>query len=239
MKFSKLFTAFIIAFLLVVFVPMIIGLVTVFINTRGQVQDSSYSSKKIPNDYLQILKLPDSCCKSPNENIVLDHTTISKLRNPISYFFVANKYYLQIYKMDDSFRYSLKDSIKEGFSDAHSWQYSPYAVDNETDMEFLYKNTKPKKPKTIFLDLHGDSTMTLVKNDTIAYYYCKCRNFWIRFNADDPNDIYGNLKNENHNEVHLELLILKRNKKLFMLILSSKYDGIYLRQKTLYNLLFK
>ena len=61
----------------------------------------------------------------------------------------------------------------------------------------------------------------------------------LMFNADDPNDIYGNLKNENHNEVHLELLILKRNKKLFMLILSSKYDGIYLRQKTLYNLLFK
>jgi hypothetical protein len=206
---------------------------------HGEIEDSFNWSDTIPKEYLHLLKLPDSCCKKQSDNIVFIKTSVSKYRNPVSKFYIDSKYYLQVYKMDTSFNYSLKNAVKESFSDAHFWFSTPYALDETTDMEFLFKLTKPIKPKNIFLDLYGDRTHVLIKNDTIAYYQTNCRNFSLKFNLQDKNDIYGECKSKSLSEAPLEIMFLKRNKKLYMLILSATNANTELKQGMLYGLFFK
>jgi|GEM_PF-1665530 len=218
----NIFSRFILAFTITIALGFIISTLYSRYKNRGEIVDTTVWSNTVPHEYLQLLKLQDSCCKSPNGNIVFVETKASKYRNPISYFFIADRYYLQVYKMDTSFNYSLNTAIKQVYSNAHTWTYTPYALDSRTDMEFLYKATKPRKPKSIFFDLYGDSTIVLKKNDTIAYYYSKCRNFSIKFNLQDQNDIYGECQSKSFSEVSLELMFLKRHKELFLLILSER-----------------
>ena len=206
---------------------------------QGEIEDSSNSSNKTPSEYLQLLKLPDSCCNKQNDSIVFIETWTWKYRNPVSFFYVSSRYYLQLYKMDTAFNYSLKNAIKEVFSNAHSWTYTPYIIDDRTKMEFLYKETKPLKPKNVYLDLFGDSTQVIRKNDTIAYYYSKCVNFSIKFDPQKPMDIYGESHSERKNEIPLEIMFLRRNNKLYLLLLSAKDDESKIKPGTLNNLLFR
>src|SRR6202042_2374798 len=120
--------------------------------------------------------------------------------------------------------------------DAHSWINTPYSTDDRTDMKFYYKSSKPKTPGNIYLDLFGDSTRVLEKNDTIAYYYSKCSSFSIKFNPKDPNDMYGESQSQISGEVPLEILFLKRDTKLFMLTLSCKKANTDLNPNMLYDL---
>ena len=205
----------------------------------GEIEDSFIWSDTIPKEYLHVLKLPDNCCNSSNGKIAFVKTAVSKYRNPVSSFYIENKYYLQVYKMGTSFNHSLKRAVKESFSDAHFWFYTPYALYNTTDMEFLYKLTKPQKPQNIYLDLYGDSTHVLKKNDTVVYYYSEGRNFSIKFNLQDKNDIYGECQSKTFSEVPIEIMFLKKDDKLYMLILSARNASTHLKQGTLDGLFFK
>ncbi|ASU34623.1 hypothetical protein [Mucilaginibacter xinganensis] len=206
---------------------------------QGEIEDSSASSNEIPSEYLQLLKLHDGCCNKPNDSIVFIETWTWKYRNPISFFYVSNSYYLQLYKMDAVFNYSLKKAVKENFSNAHSWTYSPYVVDNRTKMEFLYKETKPLKSKNVYLDLFGDSTKVIRKNDTMVYYYSKCVNFSLKLDPQKPMDIYGESHSEKTSEIPLEIMLFKRNNKLYLLVLSAKDAAIKIKPGTLYDMLFR
>jgi hypothetical protein len=205
------------------------------VNLHGEIEDSEIWTDTIPKEYSQLLKLPDSCCKTGK--IVFVNTLSSKYRNPVSRFFIDGKYYLQVYKIDNSFKSSLEKSIKESFSGSVA-SYTEYADDDITDMKFLYKRTKPHKPNAVYFALAGDSTRVLKKNDTIAYYSSKCANLSIRFDPDQENDIYGECKSRNLNQVPLELMFLRRTSNLYMFVLSSKEAATSLKQGTLSNLLF-
>ncbi len=207
------------------------------IKSHGDIADSIIWTDTIPKEYSQMLKLQDKCCNISNKNVTLVKTVVSKYRNPVSSFYIDNKYYLQIYRMDNAFKYSLKDAIKDSFSNAYTSIYMRYSLDDRTNMKFLYKLTKPPKPKDIYIDLFGDSTKVLKKNDTIAYYFSKCKNFSVKFNFQDPNDIYGECKNQNPDSVPLEILFLKSHGKLYMLMLSSKRANDDLKPGTLFMLL--
>jgi hypothetical protein len=236
----KIFVTLIVAFLIVVFGSLAISLIVSKIANRGETEDPIVWTDTIPKEYLQLLKLPDTCCTTANGNIVYVQTTAKKYRNPISSFYIGNKYYLQVYKMDTSFNYSLKNEIKESRSDADmSTFYTPYILDERTDMKFLYNANKPHKPKNIYLDLYGDSTHVLKKNDTIAYYYTDCKNFSIRFTPEGENDIYGECKSRNLSEMPLELMFIKKKSNLFMVILSDSHANTHLKHGILYDLFFK
>jgi len=205
----------------------------------GEIDDTLIWTDTIPKEYSQFLKLPGECCHKLNENFVFVKTSVFTYRNPVSSFYINDKYYLQVYKMDSPFMYSLKNAIKDDFLDTYTQYHDRCSTDNRTDMLFLYKLTKPQKPKKIYFDLYGDSTIVLKKNDTIAYYHSKCVSFSIKFNPDAPFDIDAKCQNENFVEAPLEIIFLRRNDKLFMLILSVKTANTDLKRGTLYNLFWK
>lgn len=139
--------------------------------------------------------------------------------------------------MDTLFNYSLKNAIKETFSNAHAWTYTPYVVDDRTKMEFLYNETRPPDPTNIYIDLYGDSTKILKKNDTVACYYTQCVNFSIKFDVQKPMDIYGESQSKRQSEIPIEIMFLKKNNQLYLLTLSAKDDGIKIKPGFLYKLI--
>ena len=220
---------------------VIIALISLIMFVNRKVAEDSepcFPSAKVPSEYLQLLHLPDSCCNSISK-ITFVATMGCSYRKPISYFLVESKYYLQIYKMDSSFTSTLTNAVKESYSNVNIWTNTTYDIDNKTDMEFFYKSGKPKKVKNIYFNLFGDSTRVLQKNDTVAYYYSKCTSFSLKFNLQDQNDIYGELKSDNSSEVPLEILFLKKDKRLFLLILSCKNANSDLNPNMLHDLYFK
>jgi len=206
------------------------------VDLHGEIEDSGIWTDTIPKEYSQLLKLPDSCCKSGEVTFV--NTQSNKYRNPVSRFYIDGKYYLQVYKMTNSFNSSLKNAIKESFSDS-SPSNTEYTLDDRTDFQFLYKLTKPDKPKEIYFALYGDSTRILKKNDTIAYYFSKCTNLSIRFSPEKENDIYGKYLSHNPDKMPLEVMFLKRLNNLYMFVLSSKVATTNLKEGTLYKLFYK
>jgi len=204
-------------------------------------QDSSYISHIIPPDYLDLLNIKMDCCNDSVKNkLYFIETVVSKYRNPVSRFNYDKKYYLQVYKIDTSFSYSLKDKIKDNRSNAYTPFYDSSSLDDRTAMKFLYKDNKPPKAINIYFDLYGDSTFMLKKNDTIAYYYSKCKNFSIKFSPNADNDIYSEIKSKSIGEaVSLEIIFLKKNRQLYMFTLSAKDAFTNLQRGTLYNLIYK
>ncbi|WP_394772491.1 hypothetical protein [Mucilaginibacter sp.] len=162
---------------------------------------------------------------------------MSKFRNPISCFFVHKDYYLQVYKIDTSYKYLLTNTIKISYDDASLRYFTGYYLDDFTEMEFLYKATKPQKPINIYIDLYGENTKTLMKNDSIAYYFSKCKSFSLGFNKNESFDIHGQPKDGILKKtIDLEMLLFKRKSNLFMLTLSAKDADGSLKPWTLYNL---
>ncbi len=202
-----------------------------------ETKDSDFSSfaNTVPNDYLQLLHI-NKCCDNHEKNIVFHKTTMNKYRKPISCFFFAKDYYLQVYMVDSLFTGSLKNVIKESYSDTNMYFYTTYLTDNITDMSFNYKHTKPEVPKRIFININGIDTKTEQKDDTTACYYSRCTNFWIKYNPKEVSDVFGNLKNSTQSPISLEILFLKRKNKLFLLMLSGVNSSISLNKGVLQSI---
>jgi len=96
----------------------------------------------------------------------------------------------------------------------------------------------PANSEDLHTYLFGDNTQVIKKNDTIAYYYSKCRSFSVKFGTQDLNDIYGECKSQSLSYVSLEIAFLRRKNKLFMIILSSKDASTDLKPGTLKTIMY-
>jgi len=231
-----------------IIIVSIIGIVIILIYTliktfqpdlEGTNEDNLTFSQNVPPEYLDLLGLDTACCKTSEDELHFLSSLKGKYRNTISRFAVYGKYYLQIYKMDSSYNRPLDSSIKLRLSDTMAYSYStPYSGDDATDMQFWYKLTKPERPRSIFFRINGDSTKQLSLNDSIAYYYSKCRTFSIKLNLVHKSDIYGLCSDKIFRGVPIEFLFLRKRHELFLFILSSEYAYTMLNQDLLYNLVF-
>lgn len=226
---------------------LIVGLVIVFFIYRGCLiisgfrilqnnqsnlkLDSEVYSKKTPDDYLQLFKNTDK--------LISDGTDESKRRNPISEFDYNKDFYLQVYKIDTVYKLSLDKIITESFSNADLSPDVEYKEDlNETQFRIRYKEGPKQNVSSIYLSLYGDSTRILKKNDTIAYYYSKFKNFSIRYAVNTSEDVFGNVDDKYNGErTPLELMFLKRKGNLYFILLGAKNSHVKLKPGMLYYLI--
>jgi len=201
------------------------------------VPDSSYFIDSIPKEYIKLINFKKDCCTDTDKSIKYFQTIGFKYRSPISYFYFTGKYLLQIYCMSDNYKYSLKAMVHTNYKNAHSWINEPYVGYSKTDMEFYFKLTKPVTPKNIYIDINGQNTRILKNDDSTIFYYSLCKNFNIKFNPGDQNDIYGNLKDGISTPIPLEIMLTKQGDHLYMLIYSSQTSEIPLEPYALNNLL--
>jgi hypothetical protein len=201
---------------------LIFDIKNIFNKHPKEITDSTFIIKTIPDDYLQLLNLQGNCCTNDNDNFFFLKTYKSKYRNPISFFVYKRYYYLQVYKIDSSFKSSVKNILSEHYINAQV-TYGSFLMDNESEIDYSYNQSAPPKPKSILLKLLGKNNRVVFKNDSVAYYLSTFKNFSIQYNTTVSFDIYGEVKGNglfSHNLEPLELMFIKRNKNLFLLTMS-------------------
>ena len=199
----------------------------IFSKNPEKIADSTCIVKSIPDDYLPLLNLKKNCCNDNSDDFLFLKTYKSKYRNPISFFVYKKHFYLQIYKIDSSFKSSIKNILTEHYINAEL-SYGGFLLDNESEVDYSYDENAPPKPQNITLKILGKNNRTILKNDSIAYYLSTFENFSIQYNEARMFDIFGETKGNGlftHQLQPLELMFIKRNNSLFLLIMSVYKKG--------------
>ena len=167
----------------------------------------------IPKEYTELLKNP--------QDTEAVSTINTQFRSPISYFLFRKKYWVELYKIDNSFDISLENFLHESHNDEMIREGEIYySFPRVRTVHTSYKGGRPEHIKGIYFNLYGDTTKTIMKNDSIASYSSNLKNMFIKLTSDGPQDIYAESKNGGH--VPVEVTFFKKHHGLFMMIVTGK-----------------
>jgi hypothetical protein len=96
-------------------------------------------------------------------------------------------------------------------------------------------------PAKIYLNLFGNGTHVIMKNDSIAYYHSDFKNFYIKYRLAGGEEFFGTASEKNDDTIRspLELMFLKRKSSLYFILLYGNDEKTNLQAGTLYNLIGK
>jgi len=205
-------------------------------------------SGKIPYEYLSLLDHVSPVSKS---KLKFDQTLVFKFRYPVSDFVYKGNYLMQLYKIGYLGNTSLKTVISETDQNFRKIRGSlPYAINQQGLFNFVYCTYSRPDPSAILVNIYGNKTRTLALNDTIAYYNSHLRSLAIQYNKHEPKDIFvkantSGISYTTHDfsrfsysrPVPFETLFLKRNGKLYLIMLSVKNPKVDLQPGMLLNIL--
>ncbi|SDT20914.1 hypothetical protein SAMN05216490_2741 [Mucilaginibacter mallensis] len=220
-----------------VFSILFIGFIIAGNNARKAIEaDQLKNLKQVPKEYEQILNHDD--------RLLLQHSTYSKTRNPVSEFTYDKKYRIILYKIGIIDKLKLKASIQGNqYIDTGNplGGYHVFtAIDEESPFEIHYRMGIPDSIKEVLLTLSGNKTHVIEKNDSIAYYHSDFKYFSIQNDKDSPLDFYGKMREKTDNiSLPLEIIFVKRNHNLYLVVLSVIDKNVKVNEGMLYSLLKK
>jgi hypothetical protein len=196
--------------------------------------DPQTTSTTVPKDYLKLFG---------NKDTMSSMTTLnSKLRAPISDFIYKN-YHCLIYKIDSvhGADVHLDKIIKETYNDNPN-NYGSYngVFGFGSGPSIWLQMAVPDKPSQIYLNLFGDKTRVITKNDSMVYYSSNFKNFYIKYKPTGGEEFYGKASQNDNDEAKrfpVELMFLKRDRKLYFMLTYS--DGPVLPSGTLFSFITK
>ncbi|MGN6639971.1 MAG: hypothetical protein ACTHJ8_13755 [Mucilaginibacter sp.] len=193
-------------------------------------EDANTNTLIIPPDYLKLF--------ADTNGLTLNKTIVSRSRSAISLFDYDKKFSICVYKIDSLNKTPLNSLVEETYVDRDMSNGLPYHFANDDDhYEILYKSGFPEKISGIYLNLFGNKTLTIEKNDSIAYYYSKSDNFYIKYNLNGPDDFFGRVKSQFEGvKIPIEIMF-RRHKNNLYLILLTRNDGLDILPGTLSKLL--
>jgi len=169
----------------------------------------------------------------------------SKLNVPFTYesnyeslssnYYYDDRYYLSVRK----FLLAKNTFIENLILEKNGSPFFTGGIFSESESNFLdmgFKNKKADTIKHIELYLKGDSITTVAKNDTMLCYYLKAKSFYLYYNGTDFPDIKGEAQ---HDNTPVSILFIKKDKKMYLLIMDIKEAGQTMRPDLLYSLVKK
>jgi hypothetical protein len=105
-------------------------------------------------------------------------------------------------------------------------------------LECKYRTEPPKPVSQIYFTLYGDSTFTVVQNDSLLSYHLVFQNLSVRFSRASQIDTYIHLNN-NKEKVPMEVLFLRRDSTIHFLIMTPNNPNTYLPKGLLYEKVMK
>jgi len=197
--------------------------------------DPQAISKAVPKDYLQLLINSDKISSVETSN--------TKLRSPITDF-SYQQYHCLIYKIDSSHSAGmhLDKIITETYNDNHDNNGAYRGIAYSGDGPAIWvQMARPDDPAKIYLNLFGNGTRVVMKNDSIAYYHSDFKNFYIKYSLAGGEEFFGTASEKNDDTVRspLELMFLKRKSSLYFILLYGNDEKTNLQAGTLYNLIGK
>jgi len=164
----------------------------------------------------------------------------NNFRNPFTTVDYENgKYCIIINKLKESNNTVISISERKSANVQQSKGFV-YNVINENYFEVSYKSGKQDTPKNIRLTFAGDSFKTLLKNDSVAYYYLMFRNFSISYGKSGVVDLAAEVKGSSifqKRRQPIEILFLRKNDNLYLLMMSVNQNKINLEPGSLYKII--
>ncbi len=185
-----------------------------------------------PDDYGELFK------KSNKLSFVKTFT--SKTRNPISQFEYDEKFRINIYRINISNNLYLNKLINESHVNQHvTYNLTYYLLDRFNQFDIRYKSGRQEKVSGIYLNLFAGKTLTLLKNDSLAYYNSIIKNFSIKYQSNGPQDFFIGSSNEsaNFDEIPTEIMLQKKHGKLYLILMISEHEYTPLTPGTLLTLM--
>jgi len=162
-----------------------------------------------------------------------------KGRNPVSMLRFDKKYHLLIYRIDLTQNLELPDVLNNVNECVDRTTGIVYTVINLNDFcRFEYHASAATPASKIFLTLAGDSLQE-VKNDSAVSYHLICKNLSVRYSEEQPVDIYmvgTELLFGNTTRIPMDLLLLKRNAAVYLLIMMPDNPKATIAADILYNM---
>ncbi len=173
-------------------------------------------SFEVPTEYIVLFN------HFAQENMVLKMTYLSKGRRPISVFKYRIRYSIVVYDFgleSDSSIQSLLDEQLENVAKSSTDVYITIKVD---DYNLSYIADIASYTGKIFVALNADSIKNIIKNDSTNFSTLALKSLSIRHDLKHAVPDMAINKNELFGEnVNLGVLFLKRNKHLFLILISD------------------
>lgn len=216
----------------------IIGLLICFFFVKAIVQiiisfnESDFYSEDLKQEYMNLFS------ESDQDSLSVVWNYNSKVRNQISLFNYGSqkKYCITIYKIPVVKNFSLneinlKKTRKEKLSTGNI-----YTTINEGMLfELNYASGSPPQATNIHFSYSGDSLKNIVENDSMKSYFMNMESFSIRYNKESIVDIFGKTEEFWNKRIALNILFLKRNGSLYLLLMTANHNT----DKLPYDLLYK
>jgi len=197
------------------------------------VADSCTTVFTVPKEYSALL--------SNNGKLFFDKTIKSKQRNPVSQFNYDKNFRLNIFSVTTGNNGSLSEIVEETLKDYHMSYNTPYHILDRFDQyDIISKYGVEDTISKVILNIYGKETKTIVKNDTVAYYYSRIKSFNIKYGRNEDNDYFIGIRDGYENvRIPMELGVLKKKNKIFFLILTSINELFDIDPKELSDLVKK
>jgi len=156
----------------------------------------------------------------------------SKVRNSIFQLILDGMYSLIIYKIPASNDLNLTSLNFKKIGIDRSVGVTYNIIDNSPQFKFQYRAGKTIKAKKIFLTMSIDRLTFLNYGDSCVSYNGYCKNFSIRYNENEPIDLF--FESETQNKLlkewlgsPIELLLYKKDNHIYLyLLIANKSDNI-------------
>lgn len=218
----------------------IIGLVICFFVVKAIVQiiisfnESDFYSEDLKKEYMNLFS------ENNQDSLSVVWNYNSKVRNQISLFDYGNqkKYCITVYKIPIAKDFSLNEiNIEKAHKETLSAGNIYTTINEGLLFELNYVSGSPPQAKSINFSYSGDSLEDIVENDSIKYYSLNAESFSIRYNKENVVDIFGKAEDFWNKRLALNVLFLKRNNSLYLLLMTVNHNTDILPSDLLYNLI--
>ncbi len=147
-------------------------------------------------------------------------------RDTVCNFLYDREYYIALYTLSRSYDFSLQNSLRESFGESSVESGTPF-YDNDINSvgirhRIYVDDSDYVKPSNIFISFAGARFSKGEKNDTIADYFFECKNLSIKYGVNGHQEVFVEAKGYKP----LEIMFLKKEKKMFLIFITTKKDSM-------------
>lgn len=208
--------------------------ITTWLNVRRINQSNNEelaSSDSLSSEYLNLIS------KENQMKIKIAQVYLSKIRNPLARLYFEDSDILFINKICSIKDIALAEKVQSEIKSATMSKEIVYNTLTNGSYRFSYETRGVDPVSNIHLTFYGDSLTTVISNDSILSYHLLCKNSSFSYNENSSVDMIleGNQNFYGITPVPADILFMKRNNALYVLLLIPK-SGTIIKPGLLYDI---
>jgi hypothetical protein len=190
-------------------------------------------SNTFSNEYLNLFSEQDQ------KKLSNRYSYSSALRSPFAIADYDSSYTIIIHKMPLGANLPVGTIIQDSNGAVKETTNLVYGVIDQTDFKLKYKSGGTKPVSKIFITFDEKNRETMLRNDSVLYYYLPKGAFSVRYGLDSAVDFYIESKEpfDAQSKLPKTLLFMKRNGSLFFFMMFPIKEDVKFPINLLYSML--